>query len=427
MGGSAHAETAQKPRNKRWRVTAAETSFLEAVFERTRKPSRATIEHLAGSLAVRPRQVQVWFQNRRQRWRKEGSTAPSSPTGGDAGPGDDNVNPESLDSIMSQFLDVPAGRAAGGALAGAASSDEEDDYGGVGADDLSGSADGVQMGDTAAQHHCATASDAEVEMVLEDELGWKGVGEAAASSSPGAAYLDNLASLIDLGTCDPGVDASNAESASASHPSHDDSARLLGMDWLVDDSDEYAPEKGETGTSQPAAPSDPPAAGADDEAARPADLESNADAADGMQLHSLGARMETPPAASPTPLSPARPSQHLEKHLSAALDSPAPPSKSLSAISVDTLARIQADMAAPPPLNAGFASPPVSTQAVTSLEQVSILLAGDFSSHAAACGSEVVAAAADSSVAPDALVVDDAEKALEIANYLEGVCAVLAI
>lgn len=67
----------EKCRNKRWRVTSAETSFLETVFLRTPKPSRATIEHTASTFGVQPRQVQVWFQNRRQRWRKESSAEPS--------------------------------------------------------------------------------------------------------------------------------------------------------------------------------------------------------------------------------------------------------------------------------------------------------------------------------------------------------------
>jgi hypothetical protein len=55
----------------RWRVSVRETNVLEAVFASSPRPNKNTIHQLATMLGVKPRQVQVWFQNRRQRWRKD--------------------------------------------------------------------------------------------------------------------------------------------------------------------------------------------------------------------------------------------------------------------------------------------------------------------------------------------------------------------
>lgn len=55
----------------RWRVSMRETDVLEAVFASSPRPNKNTIQQLATLLTVKPRQVQVWFQNRRQRWRKD--------------------------------------------------------------------------------------------------------------------------------------------------------------------------------------------------------------------------------------------------------------------------------------------------------------------------------------------------------------------
>lgn len=55
----------------RWRVSPQESKVLECVFKLTPRPNKATIQQLALALNVKQRQVQVWFQNRRQRWRKD--------------------------------------------------------------------------------------------------------------------------------------------------------------------------------------------------------------------------------------------------------------------------------------------------------------------------------------------------------------------
>jgi len=64
------AQDSQNARS-RWRVSARETNVLEAVFSQSPRPNKNTIVQLATMLGVKPRQVQVWFQNRRQRWRKD--------------------------------------------------------------------------------------------------------------------------------------------------------------------------------------------------------------------------------------------------------------------------------------------------------------------------------------------------------------------
>lgn len=55
---------------KRKRATASQTQTLQNVFARTAFPSTALREALARSLGMRPRTVQIWFQNKRQATRK---------------------------------------------------------------------------------------------------------------------------------------------------------------------------------------------------------------------------------------------------------------------------------------------------------------------------------------------------------------------
>ena len=53
----------------RWQPTLQDVALLEQVFEIEPLPGRATREQLATHFGVTPRQVQVWFQNKRQRVR----------------------------------------------------------------------------------------------------------------------------------------------------------------------------------------------------------------------------------------------------------------------------------------------------------------------------------------------------------------------
>mmetsp|Transcript_19967 Transcript_19967/g.46862 ORF Transcript_19967/g.46862 Transcript_19967/m.46862 type:complete len:250 (+) Transcript_19967:99-848(+) len=185
-------EVKVKARNKRWRVTGAETSFLEAVFLRTRKPSRTTTEHLAHNLAVRPRQVQVWYQNRRQRLRNQSPTSPGSPVGDITDC--DTVHPDSINSLMRQFLDLPDGRAA---------SDDEDEDDKEHADEHMAASDGSD-GSLHSLHNSADEADVanyKPESVWQTMCGSR--GSSAQHSVPEteeseAAYLRKLASLIDI-------------------------------------------------------------------------------------------------------------------------------------------------------------------------------------------------------------------------------------
>ncbi|PIA15859.1 homeobox, partial [Coemansia reversa NRRL 1564] len=50
---------------KRARATSEQVSVLESVFAVNRSPASRLREDLAARLGMAPRQVQVWFQNRR--------------------------------------------------------------------------------------------------------------------------------------------------------------------------------------------------------------------------------------------------------------------------------------------------------------------------------------------------------------------------
>jgi hypothetical protein len=58
--------------NSRAQLTPLQRSTLEAAFELERLPDAATRARLAETLDLSSRQIQVWFQNRRQRQREAG-------------------------------------------------------------------------------------------------------------------------------------------------------------------------------------------------------------------------------------------------------------------------------------------------------------------------------------------------------------------
>ncbi|KAJ1638314.1 hypothetical protein T492DRAFT_944953 [Pavlovales sp. CCMP2436] len=186
-----------KARNKRWRVTSSETSFLEAVFLKTRKPSRATTEHLAHRLAVRPRQAQVWFQNRRQRLRKESPTAPSSPVTGDMSDCD-TMHPDSLDSLMRQFLDLPGGRAA----SEEEEEEEKDEDGRAASDGSAASRSSVRNSSGETDEADDEPNDPDGKSVWQTMCGsrrsTKQHFNLREKEESEAAYLHELASLIDI-------------------------------------------------------------------------------------------------------------------------------------------------------------------------------------------------------------------------------------
>ena len=70
-GGSSSPQSKASPKgggaSKRWRITPKALELLECVYAQEACPSTATRDVLALQLGATPRQVQVWFQNKRQR------------------------------------------------------------------------------------------------------------------------------------------------------------------------------------------------------------------------------------------------------------------------------------------------------------------------------------------------------------------------
>ena len=55
--------------NPRWTISSAQLTRLESLFKEVHTPSLAMRQQLAQEMGVTPRQIQVWFRNRRQRVR----------------------------------------------------------------------------------------------------------------------------------------------------------------------------------------------------------------------------------------------------------------------------------------------------------------------------------------------------------------------
>lgn len=60
---------------KRRRLLPEETACLVAAFEASPKPSKETQDRLAGRLRMSPRAIQIWFQNRRAKARRDAADA----------------------------------------------------------------------------------------------------------------------------------------------------------------------------------------------------------------------------------------------------------------------------------------------------------------------------------------------------------------
>ena len=57
----------RKGKSTRWNIPAQALQILEQVFQKDKFPTVETRKKLSSDLNVTPRQVQVWFQNKRQR------------------------------------------------------------------------------------------------------------------------------------------------------------------------------------------------------------------------------------------------------------------------------------------------------------------------------------------------------------------------
>jgi hypothetical protein len=79
---------------RRRRLTQEETNLLNDIFERTSKPNALVRKMLAERLNMSPRTVQIWFQNRRAKVKKDGK-GNGSITGNDSSPSTNGDSPNS--------------------------------------------------------------------------------------------------------------------------------------------------------------------------------------------------------------------------------------------------------------------------------------------------------------------------------------------
>jgi hypothetical protein len=79
---------------RRRRLTQEETNLLNDIFERTSKPNALVRKMLAERLNMSPRTVQIWFQNRRAKVKKDGK-GNSSVNGNDSSPSTSGDSPNS--------------------------------------------------------------------------------------------------------------------------------------------------------------------------------------------------------------------------------------------------------------------------------------------------------------------------------------------
>ena len=74
--GSRHLASAERGRRPRWTPTETDKALLETIFVADSFPTFSVRKQLAEQLNVDSRQVQIWFQNRRQRERvRQGAAA----------------------------------------------------------------------------------------------------------------------------------------------------------------------------------------------------------------------------------------------------------------------------------------------------------------------------------------------------------------
>jgi hypothetical protein len=82
---------------RRRRLTQEETSLLNDIFERTSKPNALVRKMLAERLNMSPRTVQIWFQNRRAKVKKDGKgNSPINGTDSSGSTSGDSPNSKSL-------------------------------------------------------------------------------------------------------------------------------------------------------------------------------------------------------------------------------------------------------------------------------------------------------------------------------------------
>uniref|UniRef100_T1IQQ5 Homeobox domain-containing protein n=1 Tax=Strigamia maritima TaxID=126957 RepID=T1IQQ5_STRMM len=87
--------TCMKKRRKRTSITSSQLQKLEQLFKEEPWPSRESKENLAEEIGMSPQFVNIWFQNKRARIKKESHDEETDPT----------ASPQKSPRIKSHFLE----------------------------------------------------------------------------------------------------------------------------------------------------------------------------------------------------------------------------------------------------------------------------------------------------------------------------------